>query len=97
MGIIVTGMQDATARVKLEKDRRHRTALAAKYFGLKKEQVEARLRCFSLLDVDQSESLSVEELQETMAGLEVPYVTEFLVGLTADFLDGEDWIGTYHD
>jgi GTP-sensing pleiotropic transcriptional regulator CodY len=55
VGIIVTGMQDATEQMKVEIERRQRANLTKKYFNLSSDEVAAINNIFEVLDADGSE------------------------------------------
>jgi voltage-gated sodium channel len=78
VGIIVTGMQDATEDMNVELDRRKRAKMSAGYFGLDAREVEATNRVFRVLDIDGGGELALEELEDAMRALGVPTHSKFL-------------------
>ena len=98
VGIIVTGMQDATEDMNVELDRRKRARVSARYFGLDAREVEATNRVFRVLDIDGGGELSLEELKACMRALGVPVHSQFLrqaVDIFADdktALDASDFL-----
>ena len=78
VGIIVTGMQDATEAMNIEIDRRRRAKVTAEYFDLDRRAVEDMFATFRVLDVDGSEALTLEELKDVMRSLGVPAHPKFL-------------------
>ena len=64
VGIIVTGMQDATEQMKVEIERRRRAKMTKKYFNLTAEEVTATNTILGVLDADGSEELMISELHE---------------------------------
>lgn len=93
VGIIVTGMQDATERMKVETDRRRRAALTKKHFNMTDLEVKAMNTIFEVLDADGSEELMISELHQAMDGLRVDLSRPFLrkvVDVFAEEKDGLD-------
>jgi hypothetical protein len=78
VGIIVTGMQDATEDMNVELDRRRRARVSAEYFGIDQREVEAINRVFRVLDIDGGGELDLEEIKDAMRALGVPLHSKFL-------------------
>mmetsp|Transcript_22208 Transcript_22208/g.35865 ORF Transcript_22208/g.35865 Transcript_22208/m.35865 type:complete len:198 (-) Transcript_22208:180-773(-) len=91
VGIIVTGMQDATERIRVETERRKRTNLTKKYFALTDEEVTAMSKMFGVLDADGDQEIVISELHRAMEGLQVRHMPGFLHKAIAVFSEeGKD-------
>ena len=78
VGIIVTGMQDATEDMNIEMDRLKRAKLSAEYFGIDSRTVAELNRVFKILDIDGGGELGLDELRDAMRCLGVPLHGQFL-------------------
>ena len=90
VGIIVTGMQDATEQMKTEEEMQRRAKMTGKYFDLNAKDVSDVNELFRVLDVDGSEELMIGELHEVMEGLQVTLSKSFLRKVVDVFAKDKD-------